>query len=365
MDLTATTSELASATADIARLLPGRVLDPVLAGVVLRAGAAGVELSGSDRERSLRLSRSATTHSDGAALVPAKPLAETLRALDSPQVRLVVEGSRLAVRTASARFALPLLDLADHPGIPELPPVAGTAPAGAFASALGAVATAASKDDALPVFTGVRVHASGDRVELITSDRYRLGFASVPWEGGELDALAPAAQLAEVAKQAGRDGRVELRADADRLALSWPGGSAGTALLAAPFPDERARKLLAAEGECAVLLEADELAGAVRRAAPYAGAHGAVELAAEDGELRVRGSDPQAGESSESVKASVSGGLLSRSFQIRYLSDALRAFAGRRVELRMQSGLRSTVLAAEEDANGVRLTYLVVPLRTP
>ena len=365
MDFTATTADLAAAAAEVARLLPSRVHDPVLAGLVLRADASGVELAGSDRERAVRLTRQATVHTDGTVLVPAKPLAETLRTLDDPQVRLVVEGSRLAVRTSNARFALPLLDVATHPGVPEAPSLAGHVSATALAAAILPVASAASRDDALPVFTGMRIHAVGDRLELIATDRYRMAFATLPWHPiGPLDVLAPAALLADVVKQPAAGDLVALHADIDRLGLSWPGGSVSTALLAAPFPDDRARKLLEAVIDSTVLVDADALAGAVRRATPYAGPHGSVTIQVDDSELRVRGSDPQNGESEESVKATVDGNRLTKTFQARYLADALRAFTGRRVELRIQDGLRSTVLTSQAGEDGVELTYLVVPLRT-
>ncbi|GAA3891597.1 DNA polymerase III subunit beta [Saccharothrix violaceirubra] len=364
MDFTASTAGLASAAADVARLLPTRVVDPVIAGLVLRATGSGVELAGNDRERAVSLSRAATVHDEGAVLVPARPFAETLRGLDEPQVRVVVEGSRLAVRTGRGRFALPLLDLHSHPGVPALPPLAGRITARVLASAVVPVAGAASKEDALPVFTGVHVQGAGSRLELIATDRYRMAYSSLPWSGGELDVLVPASLLAEVVRQPGAGDEVSLHADDDRLALAWRGGSVSTALLAAPFPDDRARKLLEATIDSTVLVEADALAGAVRRAVPYAGPHGAVTLQVDDGEVRVRGSDPQAGESEESIKATVDGNRLTKSFQARYLSDALKAFSGRRVELRIQDGLRSTVLTAQAGDDGVELTYLVVPLRT-
>ncbi|MFI9008922.1 DNA polymerase III subunit beta [Actinosynnema sp. NPDC053489] len=366
MDLTATTTDLASAAADVARLLPTRVHDPVLAGLVLRAGGGGVELAGSDREHAVRLTRAATVHAEGAVVVPAKPLADTLRGLDDPQVRLVVEGTRLAVRTSRARFALPLLDLASHPGVPALPAAVGVLPAATLTAALAPVSSAASKDDALPVFTDVRMHGvPGGRLELIATDRYRMAFASLPWAAtGELDVLAPAVVLAEASRQPGRGADVTVHADADRIALSWAGGSVSTALLAAPFPDDRVRKLLEAVIDSTVVVEADVLAGAVRRAVPYAGPHGSVTIQVEDGELRVRGSDPQSGESEESVKATIDGNRVTKSFQARYLSDALRAFSGRQVELKIQDGLRSTVLTSRPGEDGVELTYLVVPLRT-
>jgi DNA polymerase III subunit beta len=363
MDLTAATADLAGAAADVARLLPTRVHDPVLAGLVLRAGPHGVELAGSDREHAVRLVCQAIVHTEGDVLVPARPLAETLRSLDADQVRLVVEGSRLAVRTSTARFALPLLDLPSHPGVPPLPPRVGTVSAAAFASTMAAVASAASKDDALPVFTGVRI-TGGDRLELMSSDRYRMAHATLPWVAeGSLNILAPAAILADAARRP-RDTQVSIHANEDRIALSWPDGSVSTALLAAPFPDERARKLLEAVIDSTVVVEADALANAVRRATPYSGPHGSVTLQVENSELRVRGSDPQAGESEESIKATINGDRITKTFQARYLADALKAFTGRHVELKIQDGLRSTVLTCRAGEDGVELTYLVVPLRT-
>src|SRR5581483_11430407 len=107
MDFTSATADLAAATQAVARFLPARPIDPVLAGVLLTASPDGLVLAGTDRERAVRLACPATAHTDGTVLVPGRPLADTLRALDDERVRVAVEGSRLAVRTSRARFALP------------------------------------------------------------------------------------------------------------------------------------------------------------------------------------------------------------------------------------------------------------------
>ncbi|SDH24143.1 DNA polymerase-3 subunit beta [Lentzea fradiae] len=361
MDLTATTADLASAAAEVARLLPARVLDPVLAGLRLRAGT-DVEIAGSDQEHGVRLTVNATVHTEGEVLVPAKPLAATLQALDDPQVRLKVEGQRLAVRTPTSRFALPLLDLATHPGVPELPPLRGHVGAASLRM-ITAVAGAASKDDALPIFTGIRVQSDEQKLHVMATDRYRMAYATLPWEqSGRIDLLVPAKPLTEAARQA--HGRVALHANEDRIALAWATNSISTALLAAPFPDDRARRLLEADIDSTVLVDADSLARAVRRATPYGGPHQAVTIQVEDSEIRVKGSDPQQGESEEFVKATVEGDRLTKTFQARYLADALKAFAGRRIELKIQDGLRSTVLTSPPGEDGVELTYLVVPMRS-
>jgi DNA polymerase-3 subunit beta len=361
LDVTAPTRALAQAAADLVRLLPGRVLDPVLSGIVLEAAAGGVVLAGTDRERSIRLSRGARTHTDGRALIPARPFAETLRNLDSPEVRLVVEGRKLALRTPNARFALPLLDLLAHPGVREAPPRVGALDT-ALLPLAAVTASTASRDDALPVFTGVHVRQRGDRLVLVGTDRFRMAVASLPWlpDVDELDVLVPANLLTEIAKQA--DGpEVVLHADADRVGMSWPSAEVSSAVLDAPFPSEA--RHLADDFDGTVEVAAADLGGAVRRVAPFAGAQGTVLLEVGDAEVRVRATDPQFGEAEEAVKATVSGDRVTTAYQPRYLADALQAFGTQAVRIGLRSGTRRSTVLTTAEPGDAQLHYVLMPKR--
>ncbi len=277
LDLTAATADLAAAVADVARLLPARSPDPVLSGVLLTAGPDGVEVAGTDRERSVRLRRPATVHAEGTVLVPGRPLADTLRGLDVPDVRLAVEGSRLAVRTPRSRFALPLLDVDTHPGVPVPPASAGTAAGRPLLRAFAAAASATSRDDALPLFTGIRVRSVEAGLRLVATDRYRLVVAELPWRAaGDVDVLLPGALAAEIARQAAGVPELALHADSDRAAVVWPDSEIGTALLATPYPDEH--RHLGTTGDARLVVDADALLAAVRRVGRYADGRGAVTL---------------------------------------------------------------------------------------
>jgi DNA polymerase-3 subunit beta len=362
MDLTATTTELSRAATDIARLLPARSPDPLLSGLLLTATAEGLVMAGTDRERSVRLSRTALTHTDGTVLVPARPFAETLRTLAEPEIRLVVEGSRLAVRTGRGRFALPLMDADLHPGVAAPPPLTGTADGSGLLRAFAAVAGAASRDEALPLFTGVRIRAHGDTLRLIATDRYRLAVAELPWRPvGPLDVLVPATLVTEIARQAAGAPELALHADQDRVAVSWRAGDTiGSALLATPFPDES--RYLVADQDAAVELSVAELTGAVRRAGLYADGRGAITIELADGEVRVRGGSQEIGEAEESVKAEVTG-RIRQTYRARYLLDALRAFDGERVRLGLRDGMKATVFTGVgDDQDGLALRYVVMPI---
>jgi len=293
--------------------------------------------------------------------VPAKPLADTLRAMEVDEIRVVVEGSRLAIRTPGARFALPLLEADLHPGVAEPPPLVGEVDGRRFADLLATVASVASRDDALPMLTGVRLrNRPGGRLSMVATDRYRLAVGELSWSptGTDFDVMVPAAVLAEAAKQAAGAERVSLHADADRAGLVWNGSTITTTLLATTLPDER--KLIPTTVESTAELEADSLAGAVRRVGLYNDGRPIVRLDIGAGEVRVHSGDHQGGQAEEMVKAEVEGSRVSPAYQVRYLADVLKAFAGQRIRLGVQAGYRGSLFTA---AHSESLRYLVVPIR--
>lgn len=362
MDLTVTTTELAGAASALVKLVPGKLIDPVLAGLLITATPSGVSLAANDRERAARVARDAVVHEEGRVLVPAKPLADTLRALDQEQVRLVVEGSHLAIRSPGARYALPLLDADVHPGVGPAPTVAGTVSGSVFASALSVAVLAASRDDALPMFTGVRIRAEGDRLIMVATDRYQMARASLPWSslGGAVDALVPAALLSEVARQLPA-GEVTVYADRDRFGLGWDSSLTTTSVLDGSFLHES--KIRLSDVDTVVSVEAEALAGAVRRVGLYTDARGVLVLEVGDGEVRVRGADQRVGEAEESVKASVDGGRTGHAYQARFLTDALRCFTGT-VRMEIQPGMRATLFSAVEPGEP-EVRYVVMPMLPP
>jgi DNA polymerase-3 subunit beta len=351
MDVTAPAHRLSAAVSAAARLLPAR------AGLRLRAGAAGLTVTGSDADLAVRFGCPATTHTGGEVAVPSAPLAETLKVLDADLVRLVVEGSRLALRLDHARFALPLLSAHASPPAAE-PPQVSEVDGTAFASALRIVAGTAARDDPLPLFTGVRVQAAGGRLTLTASDRYRMAVARLPLRSpGALDVLVPAVLLSEAARQAA--GVVGLHTGPGRFGLSWAGGLVGTAVLDAGFLSEEA--IPSGAVDTTVAVAADALAAAVRRVGVYAEDRRVLTLEVGDAQVRLSSARQDTGEAEETLKAEVTGGRTSPSFQARYLLDALHAFTGEHVTLSIQPGMRACVLRAA-DPGEVELTYYLMPV---
>ena len=195
---------LGDAVAWVARALPTRPVVPVLSCLLLQADVNGLTLSCFDYEVSARAQVAADVGEPGSALVPGRLLAEITRSLPPAEVEVTSEAGVVTLTCASAEFALVSLPLAEYPRLPELPAVAGTVDGGVLATAAAQVVPAASRDDTLPMLTGVCLEFDRQELTLAATDRYRLAVRTVRWEPADpqlrVSALVPARTLAEVAR---------------------------------------------------------------------------------------------------------------------------------------------------------------------
>jgi DNA polymerase III subunit beta len=197
---------LAEAVAWVARSLPTRPVLPVLSGLLLQAAPDGLTLSCFDYEVSARIRVPADAAEAGAALVPGRLLAEITRSLPEHPVEVgdADDADDVVLTCGPASFSLVTLPIGEYPKLPELPWLAGTVDGGALATAIGQVAPAASRDDTLPVITGVNLEIDGDIITLVATDRYRLAIRELGWApahpGTRSTLLVPARTLADAAR---------------------------------------------------------------------------------------------------------------------------------------------------------------------
>src|SRR6202451_4169347 len=171
---------LGEAVAWVARALPARPVVPVLAGLLLEAGDGGLVLSCFDYEVSARVRIDADVEEAGTALVPGRLLAEITRSLPSQSAEFSSAADAVSLTCGSAEFMLVSLPIEDFPALPEPPAAAGTVDGGILAAAAGQVVPAASRDDTLPMLTGVCLDFDGDTITLAATDRYRLAAREIP-----------------------------------------------------------------------------------------------------------------------------------------------------------------------------------------
>src|SRR5580658_871833 len=339
---------LAEAVAWIARSLPSRPVLPVLSGLLIQAADDGLTLSCFDYEVSARVSIDADVSEAGTALVPGRLLAEITRSLPGHPVE-VDDKDDVTLTCGPASFSLVTLPLREYPQLPELPRLAGTVDGGVLATAIGQVTPAASRDDTLPVITGVNVEIEGDMITLVATDRYRLAIRELGWHparaGTSSTLLVPAKTLADAARMmvpgvpvrimtrgtdgtgtsrnGGTDPAGSLRA-ADAMIGFESGGRRLTTRLIAGEYIKYSSKFPADFGSYADM-PAVPLAEADKRVALVAERGSSVRLSFEPGRVTIEAGTKGQARARETVPADFSGEESAIAFSPQYLLDGLAA----------------------------------------
>lgn len=379
--------EVSEAVAWAARTLPNRPTEPVLACVRITGEGDFVKIAAFDGEVSMEVEISAEIDTPGTVLVSGKLLSEITRLLPAKPVDLVSDGTRLVLTCGAARFSLPMMPAETYPDLPTPPAETAVVSAELFAEAISQVAVAAGRDDMLTMLCGVRVEISGDKVVLVSTDRFRLAVRELTWsplEGvADTAVIVPAKALAEAAKTLPHGTEVHLSlgrgnelASNKILGLNSGNRRSTHRLLDTDFPQYR--KLLPVQYTAMATLGVGDLTEAIKRVALVA-ARGAQQVRMDfsgDGSLHLSaaGGD-DGGQADEYLPVEFVGEPLTICFNSSYLTDGLGALHSERVTFGFTSPIKPAVLrpAAADAAAGpgpfaagpTDYLYLLMPVRMP
>ncbi|PRY00958.1 DNA polymerase III subunit beta [Allonocardiopsis opalescens] len=362
---------LADAVAWTARSLPSRPAVPVLAGILLEVGDQ-LTLSSFDYEVSARVSVDITAAESGTVLVSGRLLSEITRSLPDQPVEVFLDGARVVLRCGSSRFTLLTLPVEDYPSLPPMPAPAGTVPGDAFAAAVNQVAVAASRDDTLPMLTGVRMELDGSTITLAATNRFRLAVRELWWKPERDDlsavALVHARTLADTAKAlAGRSVSVALSGAGDggdgMIGLEGGGRRTTSRLLDREFINFRSKFPTEFTGTAEV--EVAPLLAAAKRVALVAERNTALRLAFNEGELVLEAGSGEEAEAFEAVEAKLDGEPIQLGFNPQYLLDGVGAVGTSHARFSFTGPTKPTVISDRPGDGGAPpdYRYLVMPLR--
>lgn len=366
---------LSDAVTWTARSLPARPPVPVLAGILLEATEDGqFILSAFDYEVSARVEVAADVDEPGQALVSGRLLAEISRQLPAQPVELVLEGTRVTLTCGASRFTLGAMPVEDYPTLPAMPPELGTINSGDFAEAVGQVAVAASKDETLPILTGVRMKVDGEGLALLATDRYRLGMRELGWrpDTGEVEsaALVRARTLTEVARTLGAGGDITLAlsdtGSGDRIGFSAGGRQVTSLLIDGDYPVDRVQALFPSEAPIHAVVQRAALIEAVKRVSLVAERNTPVRLSFIADQLTLDAGQADEAQASEAIPVTLSGEDITIAFNPHYLLDGLAAVTAEYVRLSFTLPTKPAVLTGQAEADGdddAGYRYLIMPIR--
>lgn len=363
---------LAEAVTWTARSLSPRPPVPVLSGLLITAKDQEVSIASFDYETSAKLNIAADVVEEGQTLVSGRLLADICRSLPSAPVDFETRDSKVFLSCRSAKFNLASMPVTDYPELPGLPEVSGTVEGAAFAHAVSQVIIAASKDDTLPILTGVRMEIEGSTMTLLATDRYRLAMRELTWDPADPQistaALVTAKTLNEVAKTLGGAGQLKIALSDSHELIGFESGGRRTTSLLVDGEYPKIRALFPEETPIHAVVRTSELVEAVRRVSLVAERNTPVRLAFSGGQLALDAGTGEDAQAHEVLDAALHGEDITVAFNPVYLSEGLHAVDSDYVRFSFTTPPKPAVLSAQENAEGEDdkgYRYLLMPVRLP
>ena len=364
---------MADAVSWASRTLPTKSTQPLLTGMHLVAEKSGLTLSGSDADVSARANLKADVIETGTVLIPGRLLADITRSLPSATIDFSVEGNRAQITCGRSSFTIPTMPVAEYPPLPTMPGVSGTISGTDFATAISQVAIAASRDETLPAFTGVKIDVEGAVITLAATDRYRLAVRELNWSPTSTSlsthALIPAKFLSESSKSLAHSEAISLAfatANEGLVGIEGAGRQTTSRLLAADFP--KYRTLLPTESTTVAQISTSALVESVKRVSLVLEREAPIRISFANGEAIVTGGggSGELAEAKEFIECTLTGEELTIAFNHQFLLDGLNAIDSAIAVVSMTTPIRPAVISGATDFGAQpddSFKYLLMPIR--
>lgn len=364
---------MADAVLWASRTLPTKSTQPLLTGMHLTAEKSGLILSGSDADTSARANLKADVIETGTVLIPGRLLADITRSLPSAVIDFSVEGNRAKISCGRSSFTIPTMPVAEYPPLPNMPGVSGTITGADFATAISQVAIAASRDETLPAFTGVKIDVEGSVITLAATDRYRLAVRELNWSPTSTSinthALVPAKFLSESSKSLSQSESISLAFSTGNeglIGIEGSGRQTTSRLLAADFP--KYQTLLPTESTTVAQISTSALAESVKRVSLVLEREAPIRVHFTNGEAVITGGggSGELAEAKEFIECTLTGEELIIAFNYQFLLDGLSAIDSSVAVVSMTTPIRPAVISGAADFGAQpddSFKYLLMPIR--
>jgi len=368
MKFTAPVKPLLAALAPAAKIAPARASIPILANLLIDAGADSVAFIANDLDMALTARAAAKVGEPGRITAPARTLADMLRKFaPDGEASFELTDANLAVRCGRARFTLPTLPADDFPDFDQTPATHEfSLPAADLIALIDSVAYAISTAETRYYLGGVflETNAEPDRLRAVATNGHMLALRDVALPAGAAGVPAviiPRLACVEIGRlcagvEAG--GAVKVSLSTAKIRVETGATALTSKLIDGTFPEYRR---VIPTNPHAVALNREDFAAAIERVSTVSDVRGhAVKLAFADRTLRLTTTNPDSGSARDEIDLESDAPALEIDFSARYLLDTLGALPGPTLTVDLNDPASPTVFrdAAQPSQLGV-----IMPVR--
>lgn len=364
MRLTCSSTDMGAALNIVTRAIATRSTIQILEGVLLTSCPEGLRLMCTDLALGIETYIDAQIAEEGSIVLPGKLLAEIVRKLPEGEMEIKINEQNVAsIRCEKSRTTLSGLPAEEYPALPEVGESKTISlPKVMLKDMIQRTTFAIATDETRPILTGCLIESDGTELSLVALDGFRLALRKQVFEDTipELTAVVPGKVLNEIAKV--------LDDSEDSVSLMWGmthllADMGRTRIVARLLEGEfiKYRQILPTDWQTRLVVSKKEMEAAIDRASLMAreGKNNLVKLHIQEGLLLIT-SNAELGDVREEIQVQTEGRDLDIAFNVRYLTDTLRAIEDEDIQIRFNSNVSPCILLP---TTGDKFLYLALPVR--
>lgn len=352
------------------RAISTKNLIPILTGIKFDLKEDGLYLYASDTDVSIRsfIPKDKLTSLDevGSIVIGGKYIVEIIRKLPSTDISIeVIDGYKLIISTDNTEFNLNGINPNEFPNLDldetKEPIIINTE---VFKEMINQTVFATSPSETRPLLTGINFRISGNELEVLATDSYRLARKIVTIDHdieNDINIVIPGKNLIELTKMLDDDeATLELHLFSNKVLFKYKNMVFLSRLLSGTYPTTSniIPKDFNIELECSF----DDLFNMIDRASLLTSDRekNTIKLSLNKNELMISSNSPEIGKVEEKITVE-SDKEINISFSSKFMLDAIKSFNKEKIVICMNNDSSPIVIKNNEDSS---LVQLVLPIKT-
>jgi len=366
MKLSVNTGDLVNALSTATHALSARSTLPILEGILIETTANGLAITCSDGSMTISVTVPAEIAEEGRIVMPGRLFLDVTRKLPAGEMLFSASVNMIAtLKCGGSRTTI-----AGKPAdlFPQLPHIDETSrvelPQSLLRDMIQQTSFAVSTDETRKILTGCLLEIGGGEARMVALDGFRFAVRIAPIEGQDLSlsAVIPSRLLQELSKivSGGDEDTVTLIFGGSQLMVEMENTRIFATLLEGEYI--KYRQIIPASARTVVrVLDREQMVLCVERASLMAreSKTNIVKLSITS-DLMVITSNSEMGDVYEEIQVETEGEGLEIAFNVKYMTDVLRAIGEDEFLMKFNSPVSPCVIAPTE---GGAYTYMVLPLR--
>lgn len=371
MKFTINKSILLENLTNVTKAISTKNVIPILNGIKFELTSKGLELTASDSEltiKSLIEAKEITNvEKEGEVVIQSKFILELIRKMPADLINFeLVDNVRIKIYTDTNQYSLNCLDSKEYPNVKleeNKNPI--IIKSDVLKTIINQTAFAISTQELRPLLTGLNIKITGDILECIATDSYRLSKKTLKLDNpveGDINIVIPGKNIVELEKIMSEDEDVEIHIFNNKILFKYKNIIFQSNLLSGTYPNTT--NLIPTEFEITSTVNLSDYHDAVDRASLLTQGKdkNIVIMKIENNDMTINSYASEIGKVEEKlIVKSSDNASINISFSSKYMLDALKVFKSEDVDILLNNDVKPIILKSKEDDS---LMELILPIKT-